>query len=126
MFHNEAFPESGSSNGEDGDCMNSPSDDATTVGGVRNGHDKDLSPQRSHSFINVVINAIRNATSLRKEQQENQSQQTPTRKDVPLPKRVERIQEEGVGMFANRMQGKLNSMRWRGSQCNHKFLFFRF
>lgn len=30
----------------------------------------DLSPQRGHSFINVVINAIRNATSMAKNRQQ--------------------------------------------------------
>lgn len=86
--------------------MNSPGDETT---GVRNGHGKDLSPQRSHSFINVVINAIRNATSLRKEQ----SDAATSRKDLPMPKQVERIQEEEAGVFANRMEGKSTEIGWK-------------
>lgn len=114
MFHNEAFPDSDSSNGN-GSCMASPDAATDEDGGrVRNGNGQDLSPQRSHSFINVVINAIRNATSLKKEAPPPQNkmmdsleQVAPERKLVP--KQIERIQEEGV--FGSNMDGKLRFIR---------------
>lgn len=104
MFHNEAFPDSDSSNGN-GSCMPTPDDDegngATGEGVVRKKNAHDLSPQRSHSFINVVINAIRNAASLKKDDAEEKKL---------VPKQVERIQEEegvaGERVFGSKMEGK--------------------
>lgn len=80
-------------------------------GRLRNGNGgQDLSPQRSHSFINVVINAIRNAASLKKDGSASQTtQEDKTREQEErklVPKQIERIQEERV--FGSRIEGKLN------------------
>lgn len=86
--------------------MPTPDDDdagdgATGEGVARKQNGHDLSPQRSHSFINVVINAIRNAASLKKDDVEEKKL---------VPKQVERIQEEegvaGEGVFGSKMEGK--------------------
>lgn len=109
MFHNEAFPDSDSSNGN-GSCLGSPDDEVVAtatrdgVGSERNKSGQDLSPQRSHSFINVVINAIRNAASLKKD-----AQGMPSHVEKRLlPKQIERIQgaEGGGGIFGSKIEGK--------------------
>ena len=64
-------------------------------GGKKGG--QDLSPQRSHSFINVVIYAIRNATSLKKDAGDSAED-----KAKLVPKPIERIQEERV--FGSRIE----------------------
>lgn len=75
---------------------------------LRNGNGgQDLSPQRSHSFINVVINAIRNAASLKKDGSASQTTQEDKREERKLvPKQIERIQEERV--FGSRIEGEFN------------------
>lgn len=77
---------------------------------LRNGNGgQDLSPQRSHSFINVVINAIRNAASLKKDGSASQTSQEDKRgqeERKPVPKQIERIQEERV--FGSGIEGEFN------------------
>lgn len=79
-------------------------------GRLRNGNGgQDLSPQRSHSFINVVINAIRNAASLKKDGSASQTTQEDKREQEErklVPKQIERIQEERV--FGSRIEGEFN------------------
>lgn len=96
IFHNEAFAESSdSSNGSPGNVP--------TRTHPLNG--QDLSPQRSHSFINVVINAIRNATTTLVKDPAAAEVDQPNKKQ--LPKQVERIQEEET-TFGSRMEGNFH------------------
>lgn len=93
IFHNEAFAESSDSSNGNGSCSGSPGDVGTR---------QDLSPQRSNSFINVVINAIRNATTTLGKEPTAENEQINKKQ---LPKQIERIQEEEA-TFGNKMEGK--------------------
>ncbi|GAB0098182.1 uncharacterized protein DMENIID0001_138910 [Sergentomyia squamirostris] len=64
IYHNEAYSQSGNTSGE-----GSPEFEIVKKLAASN-DDGSLSPQRSHSFIAVVINAIRNATATHRQQPE--------------------------------------------------------
>lgn len=110
VYHNEAYPNSGSSgenchNSPDGGDRDDPDNNAPSpvMSGAMAPNTKDLSPQRSQSFINVVINAIRNAASLRRDSQQQMA--------------AKAIQEElsfGKAVEGERKSG--SSYRWSSSR----------